>query len=218
MSKSILRFLFILALSGIFISPAKTFIPVSGNHLPDAISASPVDSLAEFSTKVENGKTTQLVGAYANARFALPVVQQPIADPAFISKEDEKATEFSLARQYGSIGLVAHNNLAGKHFFDLAKGDTITLVYGDGKQADYTICAIQHYQALSPSSPYSKYIDLDQPSNTLDVETVFRAVYGVKDRLVLQTCIASGKVDSWGRLFVIAQPAATGCAESPATK
>jgi hypothetical protein len=139
------------------------------------------------------------------------VVQQPISDPAFVSTEVEKATQFSMAKQYGSVGLVAHNNLAGKHFFDLAKGDAITLVYGDGRQANYTICDIQHYQALTPSSPYSKYLNLDHPGDRLDVETVFNTVYGVKGRLVLQTCIANGKMDSWGRLFVIAEPAATGC-------
>jgi hypothetical protein len=38
------------------------------------------------------------------------------------------------------------------------------------------------------------------------VNTVFTKIYAVKDRLVLQTCIAKDGIDSWGRLFVIAEP------------
>jgi hypothetical protein len=211
MIKSLTRILIVLTISSFFISPAKTFFPVTGTNHSETISASPVDSLADFSANIENGKKTQLVGVYTEAHFALPIVQQPASNPAFVSTETEKATEFSMARQYGSLGLVAHNNLAGSHFFDLEKGETVTLIYGDGRQADYTICDIEHYQALSPSSPYSKYIDLDNPGKSMDVDTVFKTIYGVKDRLVLQTCIASGKIDSWGRLFVIAMPITTGC-------
>jgi hypothetical protein len=111
-----------------------------------------------------------------------------------------------MAAQYGSIGLVAHNNLAGSHFFDLSEGDQLTLIYGDGRQVLYQVIKIYQLQALSPTSPYSKFIDPAHPQDTMTTEDVFNFIYGVKDRLVLQTCIAKGKVDSWGRLFVIAEP------------
>lgn len=219
MLKSLIRILFLVLLSGFLLSSTTAFLPVTAGAGNDSSSQLPLDSLDSFTAKLSNGKARQIVGAYAADIFALPVVQQPISNPAYVSTEAEKATQFSMAQQYGSIGLVAHNNLAGKHFFDLAAGDQLTLIYGDGTQVDYTICEIRHYQALSPSNPYSQYLNLDHPDGIrMDVDAVFKEVYAVKDRLVLQTCIANGKVDSWGRLFVIAAQTATGCQATETAK
>jgi hypothetical protein len=66
---------------------------------------------------------------------------------------------------------------------------------------------ILHYQALSPSSPYSDFLDLDDPNGTrISVETLFYKVYTQNGTLVLQTCIEANGNSSWGRLFVIAVP------------
>ncbi len=212
MEKFISRFLIVLSISNFLAASSANVIPITGNiAMEPNIPAYSIDKLANFSQTIENGEAGQLVGAYVSDKFALKVIQQPSSNPAFVSKETEKVTQFSQATQFGSIGLIAHNNLAGEHFFDLDKGDRITLIYGDGAQKAYVVCDTLQYQALRPNSPYSDYVNLDHPSVTLGVEPVFRAIYAEKSRLVLQTCIARGNVDSWGRLFVIAEPVKVGC-------
>lgn len=190
--------------------PAIAFsaIPVSGNTPASAQSeiVIPEMSLSEFSDTVANGNESQLVGVYVDSVLADPVVQQPAGKSSYVSTEEGKVTQFAYASKYGSIGLVAHNNLAGANFSLLQVGDIITLVYGDGSARTYSVTQIKQYQALSPTSPYSSFIDLDDPATILDVNTVFLNIYGVKDRLVMQTCIAKDGVDSWGRLFIIAMP------------
>ena len=64
---------------------------------------------------------------------------------------------------------------------------------------------MRSFQATQPTSPYSSFIDLSS-NKTLSATELFTQTYGTKGALILQTCIASGTVDSWGRLFVIAIP------------
>ncbi|MHC1740966.1 MAG: hypothetical protein AB9897_07635 [Anaerolineaceae bacterium] len=182
-------------------------IPVTGTVTTnDPSKTLPLPTVSEFSANITNGNSSQLVGVYVNDLFALPVISQPETNPAFVSLEKEKITQFSMATKYGSIGLVAHNTLAGKHFFDLEAGDSISLIYGDGHQVVYLVNKIYQLKALSPYSPYSKFVDPENPQQVLSVETVFTTFYSVKDRLVFQTCISKDNVDSWGRLFVVADP------------
>lgn len=134
----------------------------------------------------------------------LSVVQQPAGQPGYVSTFDGNVTQFSFASQYGSIGLLAHNYLAGRQFFVISNGDEIDLVYGDGHAEEYIVSEIRKYQALSPTSPYSSFVDLSQPDLTLTYEDLFYDTYGVGGRLILQTCISNNGSDSWGRLFIIA--------------
>lgn len=190
--------------------PQGALLPITGTNSTDSTSSTAnVQTLADFTTDLKNGNARQAVGIYADEEFALPIVQQPNANPSFVSREEEKVTYFAMTASYGSIGLVAHNDLAGKYFFDLQEGDTLTLVYGDGQQKKYEISHIYALQALSPTSPYSRFIDPESPEKVMSVEEVFTQMYGEKGSLVLQTCIAKEGVDSWGRLFIIAEPALT---------
>jgi hypothetical protein len=66
---------------------------------------------------------------------------------------------------------------------------------------------IRHLQAINPTSPTTSFLDLDNDNLKLTAKQVFMQTYGIKDRLVLQTCIAKDKELSWGRLFIIATPA-----------
>ncbi len=109
-----------------------------------------------------------------------------------------------MASSYGSIGMLAHNYLAGASFASLGSGKEIDVIYGDGKVVKYTVSSIRKYQALSPTSMYSDFKDLSNPSKTLSVSDVFYATYGKSGALVLQTCISNNGNASWGRLFVIA--------------
>lgn len=138
--------------------------------------------------------------------FSYAVVQQPSGYAAYVSTESDKITQFGMASSYGSIGMIAHNNLAGARFSLLQVGDTITLVYGDGSARKFTVTQIKQYQALSPTSPYSQFVSLGD-SSTITATQLFMDTYGQSGRLVLQTCISKDGVSSWGRLFIIASPA-----------
>ncbi len=163
-------------------------------------------SLRDFSIAIINGDPSTVVGVYVNNVMALPIIQQPAGNVAYVSTQPEVVTEFRFARQYRTVGLLAHNYLAGEHFFDIAAGQIVTLVYGDGSLAVYRVYEMQRYQALSPNSPYSNFRDLNDTSSLLTSTDVFMRTYGKGDRLVLQTCIQEGSELSWGRLFILAEP------------
>jgi hypothetical protein len=164
-----------------------------------------IPDISTFSDQVENGSTF-ITGIYSSDHFAYPVVQQPSSNAGYIATEDDIVTQFQMANQFGSIGMIAHNYLAGSEFFDLNIGDEIDVVYGNGETEIYVIVDLRSYQALSPNSPYSSFVNLASPSVTLSVTQVFYETYGIAGRLILQTCIEESGNESWGRLFVIALP------------
>lgn len=184
-------------------------VPVTADNGSQATAEKVADlslSLEDFSLQVKNGNSSQSVGVYANDNFAYPIVQQPSGNAGYVSSTAGVVTQFSMASSYGSIGLIAHNHLAGAKFSLLQVGDIITLVYGDGSAHSYKVTQIRQYQALSPTSPYSNFVDLYDSSTTLSATTLFMNIYASSGRLVLQTCIARDGQSSWGRLFVIAEP------------
>lgn len=162
-------------------------------------------SLRSFVSSIENGHPNVIRGLYARDAFALRVVQQPQDNPAYVSSAQDYVTEFLLARRYGTIGMLAHNHLAGASFFSLQPGDKISLVYGNGRIETFLVTKIVQYQALTPNSPYTSFRDLET-GQTKTVEQVFYETYSGKGHLTLQTCIAKDDEPSWGRLFILAEP------------
>ena len=164
-------------------------------------------AFADFSKTVQNGQKDVLRGVYVDEVLALPVVQQPASNAGFVSSKDGETTQFSMASKYGNIGLLAHNNLAGKSFLQLTPGQEVRLVYGDGHVETFVIQKVLKFQALQPSSPYSSFKNLDK-DETLTAGQMFERAYLGDRHVTFQTCIeANGKL-SWGRLFVIAVPKA----------
>ena len=149
----------------------------------------------------------QLVSVFMPGLFLLPVAQQPPDLPQFVSPDDDTLTEFGATSSSGSIGLIAHNYLAGAEFFDLRVADEFFLIYGDGRVEPFVVSAIERYQALQPDSPYSEFIDL-RSGGRLSASELHDMIYETPGRVVFQTCIARGNEGEWGRLFVIAKPAA----------
>ena len=176
--------------------------------LPASAEAMAVPSLNTFVASVENGHSTIIRGVYAQDAFALPVIQQPKDNPAYVSAAEDVVTEFAMARRYGNIGMLAHNHLAGKYFSSLQLGRQIQVVYGDGTVENFAVTKILRYQALSPNSPYTNFVDLES-SKKLTVNQVFFNVYTGERHITFQTCIAQGNEPSWGRLFIIAEPLPT---------
>lgn len=163
-------------------------------------------TLTEFVASMSADGRASLKGVYVADKFQLPVAYQPSGNPGYVTSAPDTVTYFSTASSYGSIGLIAHNHLAGSEFFEVKVNDEICLVYGNGSIQRYVVTEIREYQALSPTSPYSSFINLADTGRTVSYRDLFFDTYGVGGRLVMQTCIANGNYDSWGRLFIIAIP------------
>jgi len=189
-----------------------TPIPPTATATPDATEialAATADWLPIFDQFVEdmkNGNADQIVGIWVENILALRVVYQPASDPGYVSTNDDEVTYFLYPWQKaGNHGLLAHNYLAGRYFFNLNVGDIITLVFGDGDYMDFEITEIKEFQALQPDNPYGNFIDLES-GEQLTVNNVFIEVYMGDFHTTLQTCIASGIESEWGRQFVLAPP------------
>ena len=187
-------------------------IPVTGSattlYQPIGRSDNSLSQLISQASTLNNAN--QVAGLFQYKNMQATVVQQPAGQPAFVSTDAGQVTQFAMAEKYGTTALLAHNYLEGQAFFNIETGNKIALVFGDGHTQSYKVTQIKQYQALNPTSPYSKFVDLDDPAGTTLTSTeLFNTIYTVDGRLVLQTCIAKDGQSSWGRLFVIAEPVTT---------
>lgn len=188
--------LFLFTLTALLLNPISALAMGSNASLP---------SFVDFSKTVQNGQADVLRGVYVSNALALPIVQQPSGNAGYVSNNDGEATQFRMASQFGNVGLLAHNHLAGKSFSGLAVGQEIRLVYGDGRVEYFVVKEVLKYQALQPNSPYSSFKNMDK-DETLTAEQMFKRVYFGDRHVTFQTCINAEGNLSWGRLFVIAVP------------
>ena len=94
----------------------------------------------QFVENIKNGETKKIVGLWVEKKLALIVIYQPKNNPAFVSSIENVATFFLMPYEYaGNHGLLAHNYLAGRFFFDVEVGDIVQLVYGDGNYLDFEV-------------------------------------------------------------------------------
>lgn len=187
-------------LASLFVSPISAL--AMGN-----IDVEALPDFSEFAKSVQNGRADHVRGVYVPNLLALPVVQQPYGSAGFVSSGHDEATQFRMAGNYGNIGLLAHNYLSGKSFFELKVGDEVRVVHGDGKVEVFIVAEVLKYQALQPHSPYSSFRNLEK-EETLSAEAMFKRVYFGERHVTFQTCIEKDGNLSWGRLFVIAIPKA----------
>ena len=101
--------IFLTIFLSLFNTPSSTLTVANTLALPGSV---------DFSKSVQNG-TYDLRGVYVAGVLALPVVQQPISNAAFVSSNDNEITQFGMVSQYGNVGLLAHNTLSGKSFSQL---------------------------------------------------------------------------------------------------
>jgi len=189
--------LLVLLLTVFFLTPGSTqAIGESNGALP---------SFDDFSRSVENGEADILRGVYVQDVLALPVVQQLVDRPYYVSNHDREVTQFGMASQYGNIGLLAHNTLSGRFFSQLSIGQQVRLVYGDGRVEEFVVAHILRFQALKPESVSSSFQNLER-NETLSSGEMFSRAYGGERHLVFQTCIEANGNASWGRLFIVAMP------------
>jgi hypothetical protein len=171
-----------------------------------AMGETSLPNFADFSQSVQDGNANMLRGVYVPKVMALPIVQQPGDDAGYVSNYEGVATQFRIAAQYGTVGLLAHNYLSGRYFSQLEVGQEVRLVYGDGQVKTFVVTEVLRYQALQPNNPYSSFRDLNEKGEVLSTEQMFKRVYFGDHHVTFQTCIEAEGNLSWGRLFVIAVP------------
>jgi hypothetical protein len=154
---------------------------------------------------VSGNDTTTISSVFVPNVFFYPVVQQPVNNTGYVSPLEDLITEFALPQKYGSIGLLAHNDLAGDSFDELSIGQKIYLIYEDGGVNRYAVSQIYRFRALEPNDTRSQFEDLST-GEVLTARQVFLRMYTGAAHLTFQTCIDANGEKSWGRLFVIAEP------------
>src|ERR1041384_2897203 len=131
--------LLLLALTLFWLRPAPALALSNTPALP---------AFADFAKSVENGQKDVLRGVYVENVLAFPIVQQPTNSDGYVSSHDGEITQFNIVAKYGNVGLLAHNHLAGKVFSQLAVGQEVKLIYGDGHTEIFVVQEILQYQAL----------------------------------------------------------------------
>jgi hypothetical protein len=206
--KFLLASLLSILLIGTFIDMSHNKALPSTGVYPEVIipGTNMLPSLEHFVRSVKNGHRNAVVGIYVPGVLAMPVGQQPKGNAGFVTREPRQATQFSLASQYGSVGILAHNDLAGTEFPNIEPDQYAIVIYGDGREDYYLIDDIQKYQALTPTSTFSDFINLNGSNEHLNAAQLFSRIYGVGGRLVFQTCLEAQGDASWGRMFIIGRP------------
>lgn len=133
------------------------------------------------------------------------IVDQPVGQPGFVSAINGTVTRFGMAADAGSHGFLAHSYAGGKAFSLLALDDLIEYIPAVGRSVEYKVVEIAKVQAVRPKSQHSDFLDLADGRRFTSGQ-MFDRIYGGPHKLVLQTCIEKGNIDSWGRLFIIASP------------
>jgi hypothetical protein len=80
-----------------------------------------------FITEVSDGQPEEVRGVHVPGVLELPVIQQPSSDGVFVSPDLDVATQFRSAASHGVTGLLAHNYLSGRLFYNFNPGSEYTL-------------------------------------------------------------------------------------------
>ena len=174
---------------------------------PEPTAAPPEVSPAfqQFIDTMADGNPNEVRGVYIENVLSLPIVQQPDDDPVFVSTQLGTVTQFRSAANYGVTGLLAHNYLSGELFFNLAIGNEVRIVFGDGSYHRYLVSGTYSFQKMNPSSLQSDFTEL-ATGDHLTSGQVFARFYSNGDKVTFQTCIERDGVSNWGLLFVVADP------------
>lgn len=170
-----------------------------------ALDETEIPPLDVFMEEVINGEADVLRGMYVPGILANPILPQPNDNASYVTSQKNVVTQFGLAERYDTIGLLAHNYLAGGNFSLLDEGQVLFLIYGDGRMETFAVSQFMRVQALQPKSPLSNFIDLET-DDFFTASELFQKIYNNPGHVVLQTCIYADGNNAWGRLFIIAEP------------
>jgi len=137
--------------------------------------------------------------------LANQILQQPEDNAIYVSNKPGYLTQFRQATVNGVTGLLAHNFLSGREFYNLNVGQKVSILYSDKRMRTYQVASIHRYQKLIPSLLDSGLLELESRKDMTSLE-VFQRYYQGDHHVVFQTCLeGDGRLD-WGFLFVIAWP------------
>jgi len=182
-------------------------IPVTGELVSDEITCSfdiNINNQVSLDGKIQKTGHQDYLEIYAKGKFNFEIVEQGNKGKSYVSSNPDVLTFFSLSKEFGSIGLVAHNFLTGDEFYKLEQGDIIHIKNGSGEIHAFRVSESLSYQAIEPESVRSDFIDLET-GNSLNYKELFMRTYGQSGYLILQTCIEKDGNYEWGRYFIIAE-------------
>jgi hypothetical protein len=159
----------------------------------------------KFIAEVTDGEAEVVRGVYAPGVLALPVVQQPPTNSAYVSEEQGTVTQFRSAAQYSVTGLLAHNYLSGERFYDLEIGQEVVIVMGNGATNHYEVTGTYQFKKLTPDSLRSNLVELST-GKTLTTAQVFERFYRGAHKVTFQTCLEGEGSLNWGLVFIVAKP------------
>lgn len=110
--------------------------------------------------------------------------------------------QYAEATKRKSIGLLAHNYLAGASFSALTRGQRIIVTFSDGSTRTYQVSNVLTFRATDPDN-FSKPF-LNSNGKKVSARQVFAQAYKA-NMLVFQTCISKDGHSSWGVLFIQAK-------------
>jgi hypothetical protein len=162
-------------------------------------------SLNTFIEEVMDGNGGFVRGVYVYKKLASSVVQQPLGDYAYVSDAANHITQFQNATAYGVIGLLAHNHLSGRLFFDLVFGDEVVIIFGDGHIRTFLVSKISKYQRLEQDNIRSNFVDLNNGERITSAQ-LFQRYYKGGEGVTFQTCLEKDDVLDWGLIIIEAAP------------
>jgi len=171
------------------------------NASEDAI---PLVDLEEFLASVTNGEADQITGLYIQGFGGFNVIQPSAGNDGSVSSEEGVLTQYLRPASNRVIGLLAHNFASGRWFDQFQTGNTLYVLFGDGRQEIYRLTGKERFQALNGNSPTSNFIDLSTGLHRSAMQ-VYQQNYSGKPHLTLQTCIQNEDNKNWGRLFLLAE-------------
>ncbi len=110
--------------------------------------------------------------------------------------------QYAEASKRGSIGLLAHNYLAGGSFSALKNGQKIIVTFSDGSTKTYVVYNTLTYQATDPNDFSQPF--LNSKGKKMTAREVFSQAYK-SNLVVFQTCIYKDGHSSWGVMFIQAK-------------
>ncbi|HUN22984.1 MAG TPA: hypothetical protein PK299_07650 [Anaerolineales bacterium] len=159
---------------------------------------------------VEDAKigSPELTGLYIEDLLSMPIIQQENQQPNWVSGSFNTVTQYYYASLTNTIGILAHNYLAGAYFYEITENQTISIVDGLGNIQSFRVVELKRYQALSPNSPETNLMDLEtgEVFEAYEIYIKYYVSQPGETKLVLQTCIENNGNGSWGRYFVVAVP------------
>jgi hypothetical protein len=191
--------------------PLPTLLPPIPSPTPELSSTPGLQEqsslkLELFVKEIEDG-TEFVRGVYIKNILALHIVQQPKHKNTDVTLIPGAVSQFRLAEEVGSIGLLGRSESVGKNFLKISKGEEVIVINGKGKTTTYKVSEILKFKAFEPDNPSSNFVQLDEDNKPIkgtyiNANNLFQKIYSARNnRLVLQTCFDRDE----GRIFFIAK-------------